>query len=199
LCILLNSIEVLLQGVILTSSWIAGDPSQEVRAPDKPLPSVVAEASPLDSQLIEVRVTMKNTTRSDLYVPTITIPSDKGPRARMLGILQHKENEEWVNVGHVYDIPADTAMRLRPGESRVFIEMIGNPPIPVPSKDSRVLANKLRLASIQGKFKVRLGYFRGHEQWQTYLNYVAKYSGPQPHPEFVESAQFEVEGSPPKP
>lgn len=182
----------------LTGSLTAGFPPQQIQSPDKSVPSVVAKASPYDSKLIKIRITVQNTTHSDLYIPTITIPSDIGQTARMLVILRSKEKDEWVNVGHQYDIPASTALRLQPGESQVFIELIENQ-MPLPSKESGVPTDKLKLTPIQWKFKLRLGYFRGQEQWQAHLKYINKYSGPQPHPEFVESAEFGIQGSAPRP
>jgi hypothetical protein len=195
---ILKVLGFLLHTGIIVGSLTAGFPSQQMQSPDKSVPFVAAEASPYQSELIKFRITVRNTTDSVLYIPTVTIPSDIGPRARLLGILQLNEKEEWVNIGYNYDLPADTASRLRPHESQVFIELIENPLL-VPSKKSGVPADKLSLAPTQGKFKVRLGYFRGLVQWQAHLKYITNYSGPHPHPEFVESAEFEIEGNPPKP
>ena len=155
----------------------------------------VTEVKRINPALVEIHVTLMNRTRCDLFLPSDNLGGTV--EIHTLELLHWSRDRGWVPLGPFSELPADTAIRLRPGESYTTIHRVPDPAVtPLPGEG--IPLRNGEFIPLRGKHMVRVGYLCGAGEWRTYRENVTnsgkrgKVLGPSVQMKFANSDEFNI-------
>jgi hypothetical protein len=189
---LLFILSIALVAVRVASALKTALPSTPTSAPLRVTVTNVRRATP---GLVEVYVAIANKAQCEVYLPSDNLR--KSQEIHTLEVFHWSPKAGWLPIGPFSELPADTAIRLLPGESYATVQQIPDPAVtPLPGERIPLLQGKP--VPLRGKTKIRVGYFCGAAEWLAYRKDVTsigrseKRSGLPVKLKFVDSEEFEI-------
>lgn len=185
----LQLIELIVFVAMLSSAVIAQTSVSEKPALDITVTGITRHSP----DLFEIRYTLKNKGSVDLYLPYIQIA---GSTELTSYSVLHRTNEgAWINIGPTYDVASYKAKILGPGAGLSLVDLISDTAVatfPNPGGSPRRVS-----VAIQGRNRIRVGYYSGAAAWQQRLNATKEQEQSRqtlrmPRLEVAYSDQFEI-------
>jgi len=161
----------------------------QTKTPVKPALVILAiQVSRRGSDRIAIRYTLKNEGDTEAYFPCVEIP--EATYMQTFQLLHRSAGGNWVKITKYYDVPSGKAKIVRPGESITLDEELSNPAAYWVPGTARISGS----ITLEGKNKIRIGYFGGAKAWQAREDVLLRTheATKMPAMDYAESDEFDI-------
>lgn len=160
----------------------------------------MTESRRLKPDEVELHITIHNETDHDLYLPTYGSSESPATISLVLTVYHWDAEKGWRPLGFGSEFPPDPGMRLSPGQSYTFVTLLSDP-MSTHNPANGIPGPRVESVPLQGRHKIRIGFYRSKAEWQSYRNYFeyvsgkvarGKKPGPRPRMSFADSAVFDI-------